>query len=378
MKPEEICMPNYDESILNIPNSILKHYGISIYHKSLPKLDKILEKDYKNIVFIIFDGMGSFIIDHHLPEDSIIRKNKLMDLTSVYPCTTATAITSMGSALAPVEHGWLAWQCYFKEYNKFIELFKNKDYYTKEIVSEENVAETMLGYENVLETITRETAGAIKTQTIYPAFKPDGVDTTEEMFARMVEMCKTPEKKFISIYWDQPDSMMHDHGCFNDKVNEFINTVNKQLEDSVKDLKDTLILITADHGLLDIEEYIYLNEVPEIDECLVMPTSMEGRVTSFVVKAEKREQFKEAFNRLYGENFKLFEKEEYITKLLGEGKRQYKVDDFVGDFVSVAISRKSFKYKIKNMKEPEPDKAQHAGLTAQEMLVSLIAIECEK
>ncbi len=163
MKPEEICMPNYDESILNIPNSILKHYGISIYHKSLPKLDKILEKDYKNIVFIIFDGMGSFIIDHHLPEDSIIRKNKLMDLTSVYPCTTATAITSMGSALAPVEHGWLAWQCYFKEYNKFIELFKNKDYYTKEIVSEENVAEIMLGYENVLETIIRETAGAIKT-----------------------------------------------------------------------------------------------------------------------------------------------------------------------------------------------------------------------
>lgn len=372
MKSQDICMPNYSESIVNISNSFLKHYGCKPYHNTLQKLDTILEKNYKNVVFIIFDGMGSFLIDHHLPENSIIRKNKIMDLTSVYPCTTATAITSMNSGLNPIEHGWLAWQCYFKEYNRFIELFKNKDYYTGEVVAEKNVAETILPYKNIIDIIAKN---GIQTHTIYPAFKPGGCDTVEHMFERMQELCKQPEKKFISIYWDAPDYIIHKKGCFSNETNEFITRVNRQLENLYKKLNNTLIVITADHGLIDIEEYIDLSRVSEIDECLPMPFSMEGRVSSFIVKNEKYDKFKEIFNKLYSKDFKLFRKEDYIRQFLGDGVQNYKVDDFVGDFVSVAIGKKSFKYTTKNMRDSIPDKAQHAGLTAQEMLVSLIAIE---
>ena len=374
MKNLDICMPNYSESIVNISNSFLKYFGIKPYHDTLPKLDKLLEKNYKNVVFIIFDGMGSFLMENHLPEDSIFRRNKIMNLTSVFPCTTATAITSMNSALMPIEHGWLAWQCYFKEYNRFIELFKNKDFYTSETVSETNVAETMLRYKSVVEII-QENNSDIKTKLIYPSFKKGGLDTVEEMFESMARTCKEGGKKFISIYWDSPDHIIHETGCFSEKTHHFINKINKYLEETSKVLKNTLIVITADHGLIDIDEYIELSKVPEINDCLIMPPSMEGRVSSFVVKYEKREQFKEAFNKLYGKDFKLFKKEEYIKQFLGEGKKHYKVDDFVGDFVSIAITQKSFKYTTENTKPSSPNVALHAGLTAQEMTVPLIAVE---
>ena len=63
-----IIMPNYEHSILNTITSILKYYKVETKHKSLDCLDKILEKRYKNIVFIVLDGLGEKILKN-------IRKN---------------------------------------------------------------------------------------------------------------------------------------------------------------------------------------------------------------------------------------------------------------------------------------------------------------
>ena len=59
---ENIILPNYDHSILNTITSILKYYNVETNHKSLEKLDKELQKKYKNVVFIILDGMGEHIL----------------------------------------------------------------------------------------------------------------------------------------------------------------------------------------------------------------------------------------------------------------------------------------------------------------------------
>ena len=53
----EIVMPNYEHCILNTITSILKYYNVSSKHKSLEKLDEILKNKYRNIVFIILDGL---------------------------------------------------------------------------------------------------------------------------------------------------------------------------------------------------------------------------------------------------------------------------------------------------------------------------------
>ena len=55
---KEILKPDYNNSILNMMTSILKNYGVKSNHDSLPELDKILEKKYKNVVLVILDGMG--------------------------------------------------------------------------------------------------------------------------------------------------------------------------------------------------------------------------------------------------------------------------------------------------------------------------------
>jgi hypothetical protein len=72
-----------------------------------------------------FDGMGSAILNRHLPRDSFFRANKLRDISSVFPPTTAAATVSLESGLSPIEHGWLGWCLYFAELGTNVNIFPN-------------------------------------------------------------------------------------------------------------------------------------------------------------------------------------------------------------------------------------------------------------
>ena len=143
-----IYYPDYQNNcILGIPNSILRHYGATPHHNTLPVLDERLKKGYKNIVLLVLDGMGMAALKKHAPDGFLI-KNCVMQLSSVYPCTTTSALTTYETGLTPLEHGWLGWAMYFKEIDKSVELFTGKQSathrYRSNIVWDNNGFETYL------------------------------------------------------------------------------------------------------------------------------------------------------------------------------------------------------------------------------------------
>ena len=124
----EIKLPDYNHSILNLITSILKYYKVETNHKSLNEIDNILEKNYKNVVFIVLDGMGEHILNKLAPNGYF--KNKQIDcITSVYPSTTTAALTTYYSGKPPYETGWIAWSQYFKEYGRALDMLKHKESY---------------------------------------------------------------------------------------------------------------------------------------------------------------------------------------------------------------------------------------------------------
>ena len=99
----EIVLPNYEH--------------VETEHKSLESLDKELEKKYRNVVFIILDGMGEQILNRMSPR-GYFNSNKADCVTSVYPSTTTAALTTYYAGRPPYETGWIAWSQYFKEYGR--------------------------------------------------------------------------------------------------------------------------------------------------------------------------------------------------------------------------------------------------------------------
>ena len=110
---------NYNECLTNLACSIRKYFGLEYHHKTLNYIDKILEDSQpENVVVILFDGMGSKILERTLDKQSFFRKNMVKEITTVFPATTTSATTSIRTGLNPIEHGWLGWNTYIEPIDK--------------------------------------------------------------------------------------------------------------------------------------------------------------------------------------------------------------------------------------------------------------------
>ena len=120
---KKIVYPDYKNCIANVPNSILKYYGAELAGESLPLLDAQMTKPYKNVVLLLLDGMGKYILEKHLSENGAFRKNVRGFYSSVFLSTTTAATTSLLSGLQPCEHAWLGWDCYYPQIDKNVTVF---------------------------------------------------------------------------------------------------------------------------------------------------------------------------------------------------------------------------------------------------------------
>ncbi len=102
MEEKKIVFPDYENSILNLINSILHYYAIETKYKGIDVLEKRLDKKYQNVVLIILDGMGENILNIHSPR-GFFKHFQNRKITSVYPSTTTAAMTTYYSGKPPIE-----------------------------------------------------------------------------------------------------------------------------------------------------------------------------------------------------------------------------------------------------------------------------------
>ena len=366
----KILYPDYNNCLVNVSNSILKYYGAENTHSTLLELDKYLEKDYKNVVLILYDGFGSDLIKKHLGEDSFLHRNKIKDITSVFPATTTAATTSIITGLTPIEHCWLGWDIYVEPIDKTVTMYWNVIKNTDIKAADYHVAKQEFSYVTIFDKINE--ANNAKAYCVSPF---DGinypVDKPDEMYSKILELCKLDEKKFIYAYCNQPDSLMHEVGTEDNKAIELMKILNQKTEELSNELEDTLLIVLADHGHMTVGEYIILDDYPTLKDMLIRETSIEPRAVSFFVKEGMLEVFKEEFNKLFSKDFILFSKQEVLDKkLFGSGLVHEKFDSCLGDFIAIATTNKT----ITDIRDDNPLRGAHAGITEDEVLVPLIVI----
>lgn len=358
---------DYNNCLTNLACSIRKYFGLDCKHSTLKYVDDLLaSKKPDNVVVLLFDGMGSKLIEKNLEFNSFFRTFKYTDLTSVFPATTTAATTSIKTGLNPVEHGWLGWNTYLAPLDKTITLFTNKEKGQEEECPEYVEFKKDFEAKTIMQEIN-ETEN--EAYGLFP-FGENPYQDLDDMLKQVENLTKSPGKKYIYAYDDEPDHTMHDVGSDGKEAKELIKERNDKVEALCQNLKNTIVFIVADHGHINVEN-INLEDYPELMGMLERTPSLEPRAVSFKVKKEYLEKFVLKFNELFGQWFTLYNQEDIInSQLFGDGQANPYFKDAIGDYIAIAYDNKCLISKGNT-----PLVSQHAGYKDEEIYVPLIIVD---
>lgn len=361
--------PDYTWSNLNISATLAEFLCAPNSLPVLPSVSAELKRNYKNIVFICFDGLGIHPLKMNLPESDFLRQNISMSLLSTFPSTTTNATKSLLFNKYPLEHGWFGWSMYFKELNRNVDIFLNKDSITKEDV---NVNKFLLGnFDYYFDMANSD----YSVNTVFPPYvviahpeRNTVINTLEELALAVKSICGRNGKQFIYAYLGEPDYTMHFDGVSGNKTTLIFKSISDTVKDLYDSLDDTLLIITADHGQIDVEGYVEFYNDRELMGMLKVPSYMEARAPAFIVKDGVSKNFERHFKERYSDDFILYRSEELVTKgYFGEwGDKTHLLGDYI------AIGTYTHKQALFSPLQTRY-KGHHTSLT-EEMEVPLILL----
>jgi len=358
-------------TIVNLANSILKHYGADTFHNTIPKVDEVL-KDHKKVVVMLFDGMGNALIKKHLKENGFVRRHYLHTMEATFPPTTVASTNGFLSAKFPIENGWFGWRQYFDEYQTPIKVFLNQDCNTGAIIRNRNNSILMekCPYNSICKLIEKASPMTKAYDMKWAkAGDPEGNKTLIGGARRLSKALKH-ENCFVYFYWGNPDHLIHEKGTGSYLVKLMMRHIEAFIKHMVKKHPDTLFLTIADHGLTNTS-FIHIYEHSDLVSCFKKEPTFEGRATNFFINDGDKKRFEDLFDKYYGDKFILLNKDEYLSKhVFGSGDLLRSAESFLGDYLAIAISDQSFMLD-KAIEKKMKLKAHHAGFTKEEMLIDI-------
>lgn len=366
-------MPNFKHCNINISATLAEFLGAKNSNATLPQIKAELAKGYKNVVFICFDGMGIYPLEQNLPATDYLRTNIADVLCSTFPSTTTCATTSLTTNRLPLEHGWFGWSMHFESIKRNVFIFLNTDSVTGEKL------DVTQGYPlaKFPYYFDEATSPDYQINTIFPPFVEVAHPERNiawnfdmgEFFEHIKTICAKDGKQFIYAYNNEPDHSMHEYGVTCDYIKDMLQDISRRLQQLVEQTPDTLFIVTADHGQIDVEGDVNMYEDEQMYAMLEALPYMEPRAIAFKVKPDKKTEFAQYFTARYGEDFELHESKELIERgFFGDfGDKAH----LLGDYIAIGT------YTHKQALVLPPDdftfKGHHTSLT-EEMLVPLIMI----
>lgn len=382
--------PNYHNgSIVNLMSSIARALDGKTEYNPLKILPPEKLKGFQNIVLLVVDGLGYSYLKN---KDSILNDYLLASIDSVFLPTTACAITSFLTGVAPQQHANTGWFMHLKEFGcvstilPFVprygeQSFNESGLYIRDVFNEKSFFEKIKAKSFIIQR------QAIIDSDFSKYFSKGAKRISHKerdingFFNEIVRVMKSKgNKKFIYAYWPYFDSVCHHKGIGSKESNRHFIIFEKKLRIFLNFIKgsNTLVLVTADHGFINTPEKrcLWLEEHPKLNECLSLPLSGEPRAVYCYLKLSREKDFLKYVKEKLGKYCDCYKSEEIIKQgYFGKGRINPKLYDRVGDYILVFKDNYIMKDKIMN-EERTKHIGHHGGVSIDEMRVPLVAIGC--
>jgi hypothetical protein len=379
-----LTLPDYDGgSLVNLMGSITTALGGTSPYPPLASLPPAALAGVRHLVLLVVDGLGH---DYLFGRDGALRRHLRGPLTSVFPSTTASAIPTFLTGLAPQQHGLTGWHMYFREIGAIAAPLPFRVRTGRHALREAGVTPAQLfGLTPLFDRLPLPCHVVSPQHIIHSDFnvalsgraKRHGYETLEEMFALIAGLLRRAEpRSYVHAYWPQLDSLAHEYGIHSDEVADAFASLDAAFAQvlDVARSNDSLIIVTADHGFIDTsaQQTIDLDDHPALRETLLLPLCGEPRAAYAYVRAGREVQFEDYVRGRLGERIHLLKSEDVLRRgWLGPGAPHPALRDRLGDYVLIPRGQFILRDWLKG-EERHIHIGVHGGLSAAEMIVPLV------
>jgi len=390
VNPGFLTLPAYNGgSIVNLMGSVAAAFGVAEWpYPPLRLLPPATLRRHSDVLLLVVDGLGHrYLSDVH--PLSTLQQAVRGSMTSVFPSTTATAITALMTGVAPQQHGLTGWHMYFAEAETIAAVLPFRVRPTEESLLRHGLSPaTLFTQPAFADRLPVRTTVISPMHIVHSEFNTAhsgtaqrvGYGTLSEFFQRIEIALRGPgERKFVYAYYPELDSTAHEHGIGARHTAEVLKRFDEGFSRLLAALtgRDLTVIVTADHGFVDAEasQHVTLDDHPFLAATLARPLCGEQRVAYCYVHADKVHAFEDYVRNELGEQATLFDSRSLIDQgWFGLGEAHPRLAARVGDYVLVMRDRATIKDWMEGEKRYRL-LGVHGGVTEEEMLVPLIVVQ---
>ncbi len=405
---ENWVVPHYDGlSIANIPPTIAALLGSSM-PGAVPSLPEELVQDWEDglqrVVLIVLDALGYRLLQGRWAAGEgpafreLAEAGRLVPLTSVFPSTTDAALISLATGRPPAEHGWLAYELYLRELGMAINAILLCPVQTRR---QDLLLEWGLDVSSLIKLPTiaeRLAAVGVTTQAVLSGYlmrsgftrtlyrgvaKLHGHFSASDFWVQLREALVETRgtRALITAYWAGLDTIAHGYSPASPHWEAEFRTVDHLLKHELldrlpgADRDGTLLLVTADHGMLHIprEHILTADKDPNLHQHLQVPITGESRAAFVFPRPGRAATIRTYLREAFPGWFQVLDSRDALEAgLMGQPVAD-EAHARAGELLVLPRGDHA-------LQRAEPNVTligRHGGLTADEMLVPLLGARLE-
>jgi len=395
--------PHYSGlSILNLAASLEGWLGLAPGAHvpiQMPALDSLANGAQQVVVCLLdalsFPRFTAWLEGPGRPLRNLVDRGLLAPLTSVVPSTTTSALTTLWTGRSPAEHGILGYELLLREYGLIANMitlapaaFDNQ----RGLLERAGVRPQSLLPVPTLGTrltqagieahafIGNSIRGSGLSRMHYADTTLHGFGSPADLWHSLRKLVERPAdgKRFAWAYYSGVDALSHIYGPDSDLVRaEFEFFVRAMVDLFVQPLdqragRDVLLLLLSDHGQVatTVQPRFQLAQHPEFTRGLHCSPTGEARLAYLYLRPGQAELVREYTNREWPDAFTWLDSGDALRAgLFGPGIPCEQAASRLGDAVLVSHGSAYLWWADK----PDTLLGRHGSLTAEEMLVPLLA-----
>ena len=341
-----------------------------------------------HIALVLIDGLGINLLES-LPADSFLRRHIWEQMQTVFPSTTAVALTSLATGEWPQDHAVTGWWTHLPALGSSATILSytargNNQSLLKSGIQPETTFPAQSAWKSmprdVLAVVPKAIAGSVYSNYFAGGRKTVGYESLANgVNSAAKHISESDGKTFTYLYSSRVDSQAHMYGMSRPEVSHALREVEREVERFANLVGDKArIVITADHGFLDAppprRHTLRVNR--QLQPMFRLMPSGDARVMYLYTLEWARERVRRYFEQRFEQVFMVVDMEDAIKlQLFGPTEPTEETRERLGDLVVISSGADILEYNAsRGSGRMLKLNGHHSGLTPDEMLIPLIIV----